>query len=232
MKQRLLTVMLLTVCIVLGVIGFFLYVGQDKRPPEISLEEMSITYREGDNYDVLLKGIKAKDNRDGDLSNKVFVDRIIPTENGKAVVYYGVVDSNKNVGTAARIVTYTADVQADKNEDVDAADVDTENETQPSEENKKQETISDEKKLTPEGEAPVIALNTDHVTIAAGSEFDPLSAVQGVADTIDDADTLSQQISVEGEYDIYTPGDYNLSYYVTDSDGNTSEVITLTLTIQ
>lgn len=232
MKQRLLTVMLLMVCIVLGVIGFFLYVGQDKRPPEISLEEMSITYREGDNYDALLEGVKAKDNRDGDLSDKVFVDRIIPTESGKAVVYYGVIDDNKNVGTAARVVTYMMDAQADKSEDVNVSDTDTENETQQSKGNKEQETESEKKDLTPEGEVPVIALNTDHVTIAAGSEFDPLSAVQGVADTVDDTDTLSQQIAVKGEYDIYTPGDYNLSYYVTDSDGNTSEVMTLTLTIQ
>ena len=41
-----------------------------------------------------------------------------------------------------------------------------------------------------------------------------------------------QQISIEGDYDINTPGDYQLSYFVTDSDGNTSEVKTLTLTVK
>ena len=86
--------------------------------------------------------------------------------------------------------------------------------------------------LTPVGEAPVIALTTDQVTIAAGTEFDLMSVVKGVADGSDDADSLSTRISVDGQYDVNTPGSYLLHYYVIDSDGNTSEVKTLTLNVQ
>ena len=75
-------------------------------------------------------------------------------------------------------------------------------------------------------------MNTGQAVIAAGTEFDPLSAVAGVSDATDDPNVLLQQVTVEGDYDIYTPGDYQLNYYVTDSDGNVSEVRTLILTVQ
>lgn len=237
MKQRWLTVVLLAGCVILGVAACIMYIGQDRKPPVISTKKVDITYREGDNYSTLLEGVTAEDNRDGDLTDKIFVDKIVPMEGGKAVVYYGVMDKKKNVGTATRVVTYESvdgieqsGTDGKEAEDANAQEPDNKPEDKKAEEQKKEQENQDD--LTPEGEIPVIALNSDHMSIPVGSEFDPLSAVKGVADTFDDADTLSQQISIEGDYDINTPGDYQLSYFVTDSDGNTSEVKTLTLTVK
>lgn len=211
MKQRLITVVLLITCGILGVIGFFLYVRQDRHPPKISVRKMNITYREGDGYDALLKGIEAEDKRDGNLSSQVFVDRIIPTENGKAVIRYGVIDKSKNVGTATRIVTYIVDKQIEP-------------------EGSKSETKESDQSA--EKNVPAITLSTERVFISAGSEFDPLSVVANVSGSTDDTNVLLQQITVEGDYDIYTPNDYQLDYCVTDSHGNTSEVRTLILTVE
>ncbi|MCI6466412.1 MAG: DUF5011 domain-containing protein [Faecalicatena sp.] len=243
MKQRWLTVVLLAGCVILGVVTCIMYTGQDRKPPVISTKKVDITYREGDNYSTLLEGVTAEDNRDGDLTDQIFVDKIVPIEGGRAVVYYGVMDKKKNVGTATRIVTYESEdgieqsgTTGDDAENTNAQQDEKKSEDKKAEDKKKAEeqkkAEENQDDLTPEGEIPVIALNTDHVSIPVGSEFDPLSAVKGVADTFDDADTLSQQISVEGDYDINTPGDYTLSYFVTDSDGNTSEVKTLTLTVK
>ncbi|TCS77175.1 uncharacterized protein DUF5011 [Muricomes intestini] len=232
MKQRLLTVMLLMGCAILGVIGFFLYVGQDKQAPKISVKKMDITYREGDNYNVLLEGVKAEDNRDGDLSSKVFVDRIIPTEDGKAVISYGVIDDSKNVGTATRIVTYIADAQKESNQDADAWEQEDTGEGTEGAENKAKETDQAAEKMEQANVVPDIVLSTGQAVIPAGSEFDPLSVVAGVSDETDDPNALLQQVTVEGDYDIYTPGDYQLNYYVTDSDKNTSEVRSFILTVQ
>lgn len=200
MKQRLITLALVAGCIFLGVIAFFTYVGQDKKAPQIKVKKESITYTEGDNYDVLLKGVSAKDNVDGDLSDKVFVDKIISAEDGKAVVYYGVMDSNYNVGTARRRIDYI-----------------------------KKEP---EEELKPNGKNPAMALTTTEMTIQAGTEFDVLSVIKGVVDDVDDADTLYKHVHAEGEYDTQTPGVYELYYYVSDSEGNTSEPHTFTLTVQ
>ena len=93
------------------------------------MEEAQITYTEGEAYTGLLAGVTAEDNRDGDLTDEVFVDKVIPTGEDTAAVYYGVIDSAKNVATASRTVTYipspdSADVrdEAGEEEAEDAAE--------------------------------------------------------------------------------------------------------------
>ena len=231
MKQQKFVAILVAACLVLGGAAVVVRASQDREAPVIKVKKADITYQEGENYEELLKGVSAKDNRDGDLTKDVFVDRVVQVKENKAIVYYGVMDKAKNVGTAKRTVKYVADASAEEQVKADAeqpkevsADAP---EVQP-------EAAPEENKddLNPVGEAPVIALTTDHVTIATGTEFDLMSVVKGVADSNDDADTLSTRISVDGEYNTNAPGNYTLQYYVMDSDGNPSEVKTLTLTVQ
>ena len=231
MKQQKFVAILVAACLVLGGAAVVVRASQDREAPVIKVKKADITYQAGQGYEELLKGVSAKDNRDGDLTKDVFVDRVVQVKEDKAIVYYGVMDKAKNVGTAKRTVKYVADASAEGQVKADAeqpksvsADAP---EVQP-------EAAPEEKKndLNQVGEAPVIALTTDHVTIAAGTEFDLMSVVKGVADSNDDADTLSTRISVDGEYNTNAPGNYTLQYYVMDSDGNPSEVKTLTLTVQ
>lgn len=219
MRERLLVLALAAGCIVLGAAAFFVRMGQDRTPPEITVNKKDITYTEGDDYKILLKGVSAKDNIDGDLTDQVFVDRIVPTGEDAAMVYYGVMDKQNNVGTAKRRITYhTADKAEEQPEDADEAP--------------EEETPPEPEGLQPGGNIPVIALSMDQTAIPAGTEFDPLSVVQDVADDVDDRDSLFQRISIDGWYDMNVPGTYELSYYVTDSEGNVSEPRTLILTVQ
>lgn len=227
MRQQLLAFALAAGCVVLAAAAFFVRMGQDCTPPEITLKKEQITYTEGEDYGVLMKGISAKDNLDGDLSEQIFVDRIVPSGEKTAVVYYGVMDSHNNVGTAKRKITYHA---------VEKAEGDVQPEESAEEEflerEMYQEPVLETQGLQPNGEMPVIALATDQMTVTAGTQFDPLSVVQDAADDKDDRDSLFQRISVDGWYDVNTPGNYGLNYYVTDSDGNVSEPRTLILTVQ
>lgn len=231
MKQQKFVAILVAACLVLGGAAVVVRASQDREAPVIKVKKADITYQAGENYEELLKGVSAKDNRDGDLTKDVFVDRVVQVKEDKAIVYYGVMDKAKNVGTAKRTVKYVADASAkeqgkaepEQPEEANAGAPEVQPEAAP-EENKDD--------LNPVGEAPVIALTTDHVTIATGTEFDLMSVVKGVADSNDDADTLSTRISVDGEYNTNAPGNYTLQYYVMDSDGNPSEVKTLTLTVQ
>ena len=161
----------------------------------------------------------------------MFVDRVVQIKDGKAIVYYGVMDKAKNVGTAKRTVNYVEDENAHPKTEYTAAE-NTEQSQDASTAQNEPAKADANNDLTPVGEAPVIALTTDQVTIAAGTEFDLMSVVKGVADGSDDADSLSMRISVDGQYDVNTPGSYLLHYYVIDADGNTSEVKTLTLNVQ
>ena len=229
MKQRIIGLALAAGCIVLGVFAFFLYMGQDRKAPEISVKKMDITYNEGDNYDSLLKGVTAKDNIDGDLTDKVFVDKIVQTEDGKAVVYYGVMDSNNNVSTAKRKITYHSNTQQDTKEEDEQ-----EKETEPQEpaETDEPQPAETEEELVPDGARPAIALVSDSTTITAGGQFDPMSMVKGAVDDKDDYDFLSRHIHADGDYNTAVPGTYTINYYVSDSEGNTSDVKTFTLTVQ
>lgn len=231
MKQGKLVAVLIAGCLILGGVAFVVRGSQDRQAPVIKVTKSDITYQEGQGYGELLKGVSAEDNRDGDLTDEVFVDRVVQLKDGKAIVYYGVMDKAKNVGTAKRTVNYVENGnEQPKTEDTAAENTEQSPEAATSQnEPAKADTNND---LTPVGEAPVIALTTDQVTIAAGTEFDLMSVVKGVADGSDDADSLSTRISVDGQYDVNTPGSYLLHYYVIDADGNTSEVKTLTLNVQ
>ena len=77
---------LLLGCIVLGIISVVLYMGQDHTAPEITIEEADITYTEGEAYTALMEGVTAKDDQDGDLTDQVFVDKVIPTGEDTAMV--------------------------------------------------------------------------------------------------------------------------------------------------
>lgn len=228
MKQRMITLALAAGCIVLGVIAFFIHTGRDREAPEIKIEKEDITYTEGDDHEVLLKGVSAKDNKDGDLTKEVFIDKIVPIKDNQAIVCYGVMDSSRNVATASRKVHYIAKeagaMEGDGGE-LEAA------KEEPPAETPAEETPAEEN-LQPNGANPVMALTANEVTIRAGETFDPLSVVRGAADDVDDVNTLYQHIHAEGEYNTGVPGTYEIRYYVSDSDGNTSEPHIFTLTVE
>lgn len=229
MKQRLIGLALVAGCALLGAISFLIYMGQDRIAPEIQVEEMEITYTEGEDYEGLLEGVTAEDNRDGDLTDKIFIEKIIPLGNGKAVVYYGVMDKSNNVGKADRMVSYNEKDEETEDPETEDAEEEADEESDVAETPEEQPAESDP---VPNGVRPAMALTANEMTIAAGEVFDPMSVVRIAVDDVDNYDVLSRNISLEGEYNTSVPGAYSLVYYVTDSDGNVSDPIGFTLIVQ
>lgn len=248
MKQRLITIVLLLGCVAVGAVGVLTYKKQDRTAPVITVSDKKMSYTAGDPYDQLLEGITATDNKDGDLTDEVFVDRVVPTSKKKAVVYYGVMDKSNNVGTARKTVTYHGENNMGSDaEDIAPADnADAENATQPDQSADQEQKDVDKQQadqqadqpdattddLKANGEKPAMSLTATSETIARGSNFNATSMVKDVVDDKDDRDTLFRQLHVDGTYDITKSGTYELAYYVQDSDGNTSDPITFTLTVQ
>ncbi len=71
-------------------------------------------------------------------------------------------------------------------------------------------------------ENPVIKLSANETTINRGELFKVFNFVEDITDDKDERDYLFQRISVSGQYDIYTPGDYELYIFCIDSDNNRS----------
>ena len=188
----------------------------------------------------------------------------MPVSKKKAVVYYGVTDKAKNVGTAGREVTYQAAEDTDAAEETvqDTASEDTTQRTdeksekktkkkskkakakKTAEERKAEETAQDAAAadqqstdqqsavLQPNGTRPAMKLAEEAKTIARGTSFNALNEVTDAVDDKDDRDTLFRGLHIDGNYNVNQAGTYTLQYYVQDSDGNTSDPITFTLTVQ
>lgn len=265
MNQRVVTGLLTAGCIALAGAGYMTYKNQDRTAPEIKVDQSKkIAYTEGEDYGKLLEGVTAQDDKDGDLTSEVFVEKVVPVSKKKAVVYYGVTDKAKNVGTASREVTYQAAEDSDAAEDT-AQDTASEDTTQKTDEKSEKKTkkkskkakakkTAEEKKaedtaqdaatadqqngdqqsavLQPNGTRPAMKLAGEAKTIARGTSFNALNEVTDAVDDKDDRDTLFRGLHIDGNYNVNQAGTYTLQYYVQDSDGNTSDPITFTLTVQ
>lgn len=99
-------------CVILGVAIVYVDSAQDDNAPTITVGDEPVVYQEGAGTKDLLAGVKAEDKEDGDLTKEVFVEKIVPVKDNKAIVYYGVLDKHQNVGTATKEVEYlTGDAQ-------------------------------------------------------------------------------------------------------------------------
>lgn len=255
MNQRVVTGILAAGCIALAGAGYMTYKNQDRTAPEIKVDDSEkMTYIEGEDYEKLLKGVTAQDDKDGDLTDQVFVDKVVPISKKKAVVYYGVTDEANNVGTANREVTYQAasdDAATDTADDTASEDTAKDTKKKSKKEKKKkadeakkaeeaaQDTTDDQQStdqqnetLQPNGARPAMKLAEETKTIARGTTFNPLDEVTDAVDDKDDRDTLFRGLHIDGNYNVNQAGTYTLQYYVQDSDGNTSDPITFTLTVQ
>ena len=260
MNQRVVTGLLTAGCIALAGAGYMTYKNQDRTAPEIKVDQSEkIAYTEGEDYEKLLEGVMAQDNKDGDLTSEVFVEKVVPVSRKKAVVYSGVTDKAKNVGTASREVTYQAAEGSDAAEET-AQNTASEDTTQKTDEKSEKKTkkkskkakakkTAEEKKtedtaqnaaaadqqsgtLQPNGTRPAMKLAGEAKTIARGTSFNALNEVTDAVDDKDDRDTLFRGLHIDGNYNVNQAGTYTLQYYVQDSDGNTSDPITFTLTVQ
>lgn len=228
MNQRMVTGLLTAGCIALAGAGYMTYKNQDRTAPEIKVDQSKkIAYTEGEDYGKLLEGVTAQDEKDGDLTNEVFVEKVVPVSKKKAVVYYGVTDKAKNVGTARREVTYQTAEDSDAAEEI-AQDAAAADEQSIDEQSIDQQSAA----LQPNGTRPAMKLAEETKTIARGTSFNALNEVTDAVDDKDDRDTLFRGLHIDGNYNVNQAGTYTLQYYVQDSDGNTSDPITFTLTVQ
>ena len=264
MNQRVVTGLLTAGCIALAGAGYMTYKNQDRTAPEIKVDQSEkIAYAEGEDYGKLLEGVTAQDDKDGDLTSEVFVEKVVPVSKKKAVVYYGVTDKANNVGTASREVTYQVAEGSDAAENTASEDI-AEDTTQKTDEKSAKKTKKKSKKaktkktaedkkteettqdaaaeqqsadqqsdaLQPNGTRPAMKLAEEAKTIARGTSFNALNEVTDAVDDKDDRDTLFRGLHIDGNYNVNQAGIYTLQYYVQDSDGNTSDPITFTLTVQ
>lgn len=138
---------LITVCIVC-------YLRTDRTKPEMEFQALTVVYREGMDNAKLLEGVTATDDKDGDVTDRVVIEKIVEDrQENQAVVFYAVSDTAGNVEKASRVFEasfsgqlFEAGINAElRGEDTDWKDRD---------DAKEKEDGGDEAKETPENAEP------------------------------------------------------------------------------
>lgn len=235
MKARI-VIYLAIVTIMLTVVSVFVYLQQDHTSPEIDVPGGEITYIEGEEDVVLLDGVKARDDIDGDISSDIRIYDIAVLENGnQALVTYAVYDKSNNLGKATRMVNY----EARKTEAKKAEEVSTEETSEDDTEEATTEEVTEAS--VPEGYedpemvstgTPVIKLTTHEVHIEAGGDFYTMDYVEDAVDDKDTKEYLYDNMFLDSVYDKSKVGTYELIYFCVDSDGNRSNSAKLKLYVE
>lgn len=238
-----LVAMLFLACAALLAGNVVVYIGEDRNGPEISVPQEEIAYVAGTDTSALLNGVTAQDDRDGDVTDTVTIESIIPNadQTGASVVYVAK-DSKNNVTKETRTILYSTDanqaaaqaaaeqVAADQAAAEQAAQGDAAGESAQTTDDGAAQNEAAIAALS--AESPRFYLTQYSVELERGAELNELSYVQDISDDEDSRDELYQGIRISGEVDTNTPGEYTLEYHVVDSDGNNSNVAQLRVTVK
>ncbi len=232
MKETGITAILAGGCVVLAALAGVGIFTRDNQAPVIRLEgKNQLTYTEGEDQAVLLEGITAKDNKDGDVTESVRVEKILPTDDGNAIVVYVAKDQSNNVGTLKREVRYQA-LEEPAEEETPEEDQEEETqqasstETDPDED----EEEDDSQDQADQGEGPQLKMIQNEATVKVGEGFNVLRYVERAVDV--DGRDLSRSIHISGDYNLEAVGTYNINVYATGANGKTSNVEVFTLTVE
>ncbi len=235
MRKKPIIIVLLVVAVLLSVRGYLTLSKIDRSGPAIRVSNNVITYKEGDSYTTLLSDVSAIDEQDGDVSDTLMVEKVRSDDKKKqAVVTYAAIDKKNNLTKVNRVVQYVPD---EKKATAEPTETPTPTET-PAPTAAPSQTTSETpvETETPSpmilGKAPIIYLKSDKITVKQNEKFSVQDFIAHVVDDKDEESTVVANLKYEGSYNINRKGSYELTLYVTDSDGNVSNRETVTLVVK
>ena len=251
--------------IVLLAVCMFLYLGKDRTAPVISFGENAVSYEEGMDERLLLQGVVAMDEKDGDVSDSLLVEKIAGTNGKEVIVTYVARDSANNVGKASRAFPVAGsymggdvlpaageglddeygmdesetETETESNEesssvpdDVDRNDAEEERIGGDGEEGRQQDEEPQERQEPQAGPNPVLVTSGEVVSTKIGTAPNWGQVIAAMTDDKDDYNTLYNNLKLEGHVDLNAAGEYPVTLYTVDSDGNRSEVRDLVVRVE
>lgn len=120
MKQdKVINIILIAINMVLAVVCVVLYLGTDRAEPKFIIQPAEITYSPDMEETLLYEGIAAHDDRDGEITDKIVIEKKVENRaEGNAIVYYAVSDSAGNVAKFSKLfwAEYPVEVPAAVND--------------------------------------------------------------------------------------------------------------------
>lgn len=105
MKQgKTIGIILIALDVILILVCIVLYLGADRQKPQLSFQASEFLYHEGMDTESLLQGITAYDSRNGDITERIVIEKTIENrDDNTIVVFYAVADEAGNVAKASRV---------------------------------------------------------------------------------------------------------------------------------
>lgn len=230
MKESIITVVLsvLSVLALAGAVTGILL--RDNTAPVISLEgKNALTYTEGDDVSVLLKDMRAEDDKDGDVTDSLRVSNIYVTSKNRAMVVYVAKDEANNIGKLKREVKYMQKevVVEEVTEAQEETASETEQTTETAAENNAQSSTPEA--TQEETTEPRVIMLQNEATLKVGETFSIYRYVERAVDA--NGNDISRSMHVEGTYDTNAAGVYQLQIYAWDANQVRTNVETFTLTV-
>lgn len=212
---------------------------QDRTAPVISLEgKNTLTYTEGDSYGELLKGMKAEDNKDGDVTESIRVSNIYVTSKNRAMVIYVAKDHANNVGKLKREVRYqeamsmeelTQEMEEQNSDETETEEGTTSNTTpEQNHAGATSQTQNTQGQTAAQNGPRIIMLQTE-ATLKIGETFNIYRYIERAVD--ENGNDISRSMHMDGTYDMTRAGVYELKLYVINGAGVRSQTGTFTLTV-
>lgn len=202
----------------------YIVVREDKTAPIILINNNNLVYREGEDMALLLQGITAKDDVDGDVTSTVMVGDLITMPDGTAAkITYLAKDSSNNVGQLDLLIPYETGKVALTDEKATAQ---ADNAPITADAMRLDNVVATVKKQ------PVVELLNAEVKINKGDEFDPKAYIKNISDDKDSVQSLLEGVTVTGTYNLNKRGTYPIQLEVKDSEGNQSEKVSLVLKVE
>ena len=107
-KKLYVIIPLLACCILTAVYCLFFILLEDRKAPIIEMTSDTVTVSVRDGQSALMKGVSATDDKDGDVTDSIIIEKISAfTQDKKATVTYVAYDSVGNASKASRTVVFT-----------------------------------------------------------------------------------------------------------------------------
>lgn len=288
MKQsRIFMISIVVIDLILMTFCIVAYGNGDRVKPEFFFQPDEYIYTYSDGEEAVLRSITARDDRDGDISERIVIEKVVENQSGSAVVvYYAVSDSAGNVAKTSRVfpadfkireergymenetfgegndsvgeavenvlsredskqdasngedvgegqgIEGEQEIEEDEPEDVSEEENEdsTEQETAQAEP-ANEEPVSQEPPQEDRSGRPILTLRKQEVTIEAGTSPPWTEIIETLRDDKDDYAALYYNLVVS-RFNKNQPGNYPVTLYTEDSDGNRSDTVSVTVHIR
>lgn len=245
MKKKIVIIAISVILVFLVTAAVIVIASEDRTAPIITVNipiGHDITYLSGEDKGKLIQYAKAIDDIDGDVSNSIKIEDVYPTSDlSKVKVIYVARDKSNNIARFSQLFNYIPSEEEIDNltnlNEKATSGTNAANSTNVSATNATSIKAQDSTKAAiAVSTKPVLSLTQSEATITQGDIFNVVLYIKDITDDKDSRSSLFTRIIVTGydasNADTSKVGNFSMSIYCIDADGNLSNTVKFVLHVK